>query len=315
MDMNMGRTANLWFRAGVALGLLAICVVGSSGQDQKAAEEKKAAERKAAQLKNKNAGQKGDPKPAPPVRVNVGAFDAQRGLANDAQVQAWEQAYGQQFRQILRTELHFMRLVTQPTKQEYEKIAADTEPSIKEAIRTLLIAANTGNVGAQADARAPIATLVARSVQATLSREQAARYDKEVELRTAARKRAAVLNLVAMMDKVLGLNAQQRDEITKILTNNWTESWGQTQMLMMAGTYLPTLPDAKILPLLSDAQRDIWRGVPKTNARFGFNMSTIPLVPIDDEVWDDEPGQKKREPAGGKAAPKAPKPAKADRRS
>jgi len=60
--MIMGRTANAWFRAGLAIGLLTLCVVGSPGQDKKA-EEKKAA-------KAKKAVQKDAPKlVAPAVKV------------------------------------------------------------------------------------------------------------------------------------------------------------------------------------------------------------------------------------------------------
>jgi hypothetical protein len=234
---------------------------------------------------------------------------------NDAQLQAWEQAYGPQFRQMLRTELHFVRLVTEPTRQQYEKIAADCEPAIKDAIRTLLVAANTGNVGGQSDPRAPIAAAVARSVRTTLPPEQAARYDKELEIRTAARKRAVVLNLVAMVDKRLQLTAEQREKLGEILTDNWTESWNQTQMLMMGGQYFPTLPDAKVIAILTDAQRDIWRSIQRTNIRFGLNLSSVPGVPIPDEAWDDDPPQKKREPASDKVAPKLPERVKAGKRS
>jgi len=303
----MGRIATVWFRAGLAIGLLTLFVVGSSGQDQKAADDKKADKVKS-KLKSKTPGQKPAPKPAPPaqpappIRVNADVLNPQRGLVNDAQLQAWDQAYGQHFRQMMRTELHFMRLVTEPTKQQYEKIAADTEPAVKEAIRSLLVAANTGNVGGQADPRGPIAAAVARSVRDTLSREQAARYEQEIEDRTAARKRAAVVNLVAMMDKLLALSAEQREKIGDVLTNNWTDSWGQPQMLLTGGQYVPTLPDAKINPILSEGQRLIWRYVPRTNTRFGLNFTT-PIVPIEDEAWGDDPAKKKVPPAGGKSAP------------
>ena len=307
----MGRIANAWIRAGLAIGLLTVCVVSSSGQDKKA-EEKKAAKSK------KAAAQKDAPKPAPPANVigNVaftGGFAAQGRMVNEAQIQAWENAYGAQFRQVLRTELHFMRLVTEPTRQEYEKIADLCDAGVKDAIRSLLVAQYTGNVGAWSDVRAPIAAVVARSVHATLSAEQAAKYDKELEQRTAARKKAVVENLVAMVDKAVVLNAEQRVKIGEVLANNWTESWNQNQLLVMLGRYFPTLPDAKLMPILTDAQRDIWRTIPKTNARWGFDLSNMPVVPIADEVWDGEPPPKKREPAGGDAAPKVPEPAKTGR--
>src|SRR4051794_27639754 len=117
----MARLSNVLVRVACALGLMFLGLVGSSGQ-----EVKKAA-----------------PKVAAPTIAAV-PLNPARAFVNDAQVQQWEQQYGPQLRQLLRTELHFMRLVCQPTKQQYEKIAADGEPAIKEAIRSLVVAANTG---------------------------------------------------------------------------------------------------------------------------------------------------------------------------
>src|SRR5690348_6275140 len=97
----MGRMANAWFRSGLAISLLTLCVLGSPGQDKKA-EEKKTA-------KAKKAGEKDAPRLVAPA-VKVAPFDAQGRMVNEAQIQAWENAYGAQFRQVLRTELHFMRL-------------------------------------------------------------------------------------------------------------------------------------------------------------------------------------------------------------
>src|SRR5207244_5508681 len=121
-DMSITR----WLSGAVcAIGLVGLGFVASPSQ------EKKAVPKEA-------------PKVAAPAAVLI-PLDPQRGLVNDAQVQQWEQHYGPQLRQLLRTELHFMRMVTQPTKQQYEKIAADTEPAIREAVRSLLVAQNTGN--------------------------------------------------------------------------------------------------------------------------------------------------------------------------
>jgi hypothetical protein len=72
----------------------------------------------------------------------------------------------------------------------------------------------------------------------------------------------------------------------------------------MGGPYFPAMPDAKILPILSDAQRDVWRGLPKPTVRFGVSLPSNAAGDIGDEVWDDQP-PKKPSPAGGKAAPEA----------
>src|SRR5438132_848754 len=133
----------------------------------------------------------------------------------DAVVQQFEQQFAGQFRQLYKTELHFMRLVSQPTKQQYEKISADGETALKATIRNFALQMNglrqpRASAGEQSDPRPLIADALAKSARTILSREQAARYQKELHQRTAARKRVVVLNLVAKFDKVLVLTAEQR---------------------------------------------------------------------------------------------------------
>jgi hypothetical protein len=282
----MSLTARRLVGAACALGLIALGLVNTAGQDVKPA-----------------------PKVAPPAAVKVEAPNAAlllnaaaRVAVNDEMLQPWEQHYGPAVRRLHRTELHFMRLVSRPTKQQYEKIAAETEPSVKDALRGLVAASN--GAGGQSDPRAVIAAAVAKSVRANLSPEQAASYLEEIHLRTAARRRLVVLSLVAMVDKLLMLTSEQREKLQAVLTGNWNDSWDQTQLLMMGGQYLPSMPDAKIVPILSEAQKDIWRTVPKGTVRFGVNLSNLPAMDIEEEVWDEDKPPKKPDAAGGKEPPK-----------
>jgi hypothetical protein len=276
----MRRTATWLLGAAGALGVATLGSVDTSGQvvKQEAKQEVKA---------------------APRAVINFAA----QGAANDALVQQLEQQYGIHFRQMHRMELHFMRLVTQPTKQQYEKIAADTAESVKAALRKFAESFR-GMSGDQSDPRAPIADAIAKAVRDTLTPDQAARYQKELDLRTAARKRAVVMNLVAMIDRAVVLTPDQRDKLSEILADNWNGSWDQTQLFMYGGQYFPMMPDAKINPILSDAQRAVWRGIPKGNVRFGPNVGFAQGVQIEDEVWDDD--RKAPDRPGDKAAPKKP---------
>jgi hypothetical protein len=244
--------------------------------------------------------QKAVPPPAPvPARVD------------DAVRKQWEARYGSQVRQLHRMELHFMRLVTEPTRQQYEKIAADTEPTVKAAIAQL-VEGLAGGRGVQSDPREPIAEGIAKSVRANLSSEQAARYQKEIDLRAAAHKRLFVTSLVAMTDRVLVLRPDQREQLAKILAENWNESWNQTQILTYGGQYFPQMPDAKINPILTDAQRPVWRGISKGNIRFGMNFGFVQGTQVEDEVWDDDPPAKQPDRPNEKAAPSKPAPLKSD---
>jgi hypothetical protein len=230
--------------------------------------------------------------------------------ADDAVVRQWEGQFGPQLRQVYRGELHLMRLVTEPTKAQYEKIAANGDAIIKSAIRKY-VQAMQGRGGDQFDPRESMAKEIAKSVRETLSPEQSARYEKEIELRTAARKRLVFRNLVAMTDRILVFRPDQREKLSEILAANWDESWNQTQILMYGGQYFPPLPDAKIEPILTDVQRTVWRGIHKNQVRFGINFGFVPGIDIEDEAWDEgrpaaspaKPDDKNR-PKNG-AAPKA----------
>lgn len=230
------------------------------------------------------------PKPAPKVAVRQVPLKVAAVAADDAMVAQWEQHFGPQFRQVFRSEMHFMRLVCEPTKAQYEAIAANNEAMIKSAIRKYCEGMRGGQ-GNQSDPRAAFTAGIAKAVRATLAADRANRYDKELELRTAARKRTAVVNLVATIDKLLILSADQRESLAEVLTANWDETWGQTQMLMYGAQYLPQMPDAKITPLLSPPQVKIWQGIAKTNVRFG-GVAFMQGMEVEDEVWDEKPAPK-----------------------
>src|SRR5947209_19876309 len=98
----MGRVSKVWFRASCAFGRVALGLVSSAGQEGKGGPkgETRKAEAKAAPAK---------------MALNAAVFAA----PNDQMVQQWEQHYGPQFRQLHRTEMHFLRLAAQPTRQQY----------------------------------------------------------------------------------------------------------------------------------------------------------------------------------------------------
>jgi hypothetical protein len=241
------------------------------------------------------------------VRMFAPAAGRMMMAQEDALVQQFEQQFGVQFRQLYRTELHFMRFVCQPTKQQYEKIAAEGETALKATVKKFAVNwrdLQQGRPSAfeQSDPRAAIADALAKLVRATLSPEQAARYQKELDLRAEARKRVVLLNLVAKVDKVLVLTTEQRDKLREILEDNWKDSWNQTQMLMYGGQHFPSMPDLEIRLILTATQKNVWSDIPKGDIRFGFHLGFVQGIEIEEEVWDDEQPQKNPERLDGKAA-------------
>jgi hypothetical protein len=208
-----------------------------------------------------------------------------------------EQQYAGRFRQLYRSELHFMRVVCQPTRQQFEKIAAAGDAELQASIKKLAEAfaeQQQGRFGSQlTDPRKLIAAGIAKRVKADLSAEQAARYEKEVDERTAVRRRVVIVNLLSGMDKKLILTVEQRDKVNAILEKNWNDSWNQIQLIMQGGEYFPAMPDDKILPILTETQKKVWRDVQKGNVFFGgSDLDMVQGIDVPEEVWS-EPGKKK----------------------
>ncbi len=268
-----------------AAGVLLLATVGGpavSGRDDKPAktEEAKGRDNKAAKTEEAK-GRDDKPVAAPEV------------AKENENIQFVEQ-FGPQVRQLYKVELRFMRLATEPTKQQYDKIAAEGDPSVKVAIRAYAMRFNGGNRGKTSSSN-PSQTLtdaIAKAVDKHLSPEQGARYRKELVARTTAYKRMAVDNLVAMVDKTLFLSTEQRLKLVDVFGNNWDESWNQAQYFMNEGRWFPPMPDVKILPILTEPQRVVWKGIPKNNVQFGIGGDFGDNENLDEEIWPEDAPKK-----------------------
>lgn len=238
------------------------------------------------------------PKPAPKAAVArpvqaIGKMAAPAGVARQ-----FEQQYSGAFKQLYRSELHFMRLTCQPTRQQFDKVKADTDKHFKEVIQECATQWQEYQMGRQRanavwpEPRKLVAKRMVEAVKVHVSPEMAATYQKELDLRDAARRRVAITNLVSAVDKRLLLTADQRDKLREVLEKNWNSSWGQMQLLMQDGQYFPMMPDDKIYPLLTESQKAVWRGIQKGNVFWGFELNMFNGVEMDDEVWPAE-GDKK----------------------
>ncbi|HEV8063020.1 MAG TPA: hypothetical protein VGP68_24280 [Gemmataceae bacterium] len=218
------------------------------------------------------------------------------------------QQFGPQFRQMYNSELHFMRLICQPTKQQYDKIVADNEPELKATIKKLaprLQRMQQGMMDGQpTDPRKQFVEAITKSVQKTFAPEVAARYQKELDLRAAATKRAVVLSFVAQIDKILALTPDQRAKLGKILEQKWKDPSAWRQYLQYDGQYFPAMPDIEINKILTEAQKSVWAGISKGNVNFGFDMGIMQGIEIEAEIFLDGDQPLKLEPPADKAAGK-----------
>ena len=207
------------------------------------------------------------------------------------------QHYGPVFKQLHKRELHFMRIVCQPTKEQFAKIEADTEPALKETIKKIVPLIQRPSADEeQANPRKAIAQAIAKSVGKVLSPELESRYQKELDQREAANKQVVVLAFVVQADKILALTPDQRVKFGKILNEKWKEASSRKQYLAYNGQYFPVMPE-EINEILTESQRVVWGGVQKTRIHFGFNFGNVLGIGVEDEAWDEAEPPAKRERA------------------
>lgn len=195
-----------------------------------------------------------------------------------------EQQFVQQLRPLAKTEFNFVRAVCQPNAEQSKKLKVASDAALKTAVKKFAEIQKKMQNGIRAgeepqwpDPRKLMSEVLLKSVKETMSEESAKRYEAELEKRAAARKRAALLNLVAKIDKDLVLTADQRDKLAESLDKNWKDSWcQQLETFMYGDAYFPAIPDAQVLPVLTEKQKHIWTGIPKQHnmiwgwAGFGF---------------------------------------------
>ena len=198
--------------------------------------------------------------------------------------------------------MSFMRITTDLNKQQFEKIAADCEPAMTEALRSYVKKVRNKDSNPP-DPRRTMIDSIAKAVQKQLSMEQASRYQKELEHRTAANKRMAIAMMVVKFDKTLVLSGEQRRKLTNILENNWDDLWNK---FANEGRDFPAMPDEKIILILTEPQIAVWKGVVKHKVHSYWVWNED----LEEEVWpedssrkDEPPDSKEKPPADGGAKP------------
>ena len=216
----------------------------------------------------------------------------------DANLVEFEQQYRQQFQQLVRGELLFIRTVCKPSKEQYQPIAAVGDKALKETVRKFAeVQKKMMRGGFQAgqqptfpDPRKLIADALTKSVKTTLSAEQATRYQDELDKRGANRKRVALINLVAKLDHDLVLTAEQRDKLAASLSSQWDDRWALSlDMFHHGDQFYPSIPDNLLLPILSEAQKGVWRSAAKNNNVFwGWaGLGFMGGVQVEEDEWED----------------------------
>lgn len=166
-----------------------------------------------------------------------------------------------EFREMLKPDLLFLRKVCDLSDSEFRTISQSADARLREITQQFFEEQNSESDDPPSDSEVKtlpqrIQETVAQVAECQLTVEQWERYSDELRKRSEHRKRVAILNLVARLDADLLLTSSQRDQFTKLLEAKWNAAWGQSLGLLTDDSnFMPELPQEEVDRILSPTQR------------------------------------------------------------
>ena len=211
------------------------------------------------------------------------------------------QQFIQQYKPVLLAELHFIRTICQPGAEQMKGIAEQGDKILQTAAVQFAdlqrgVRRKVKGQAAPSPNTEPhwlIRDTLAAAAKMQLTDEQMTRLEEENARRRREHVETVVHSLVARLDQDLFLSDKQREEIGQSLTENWQDAWCPSlDMWLFNDMAFPNVPDKYVLRFLTDAQKKIWRGIPKAQMGVGnFGGNIWRMMPNDEKLWeeDDEP--------------------------
>jgi|GEM_PF-5424090 len=224
-----------------------------------------------------------------PVAVEVAAAGEEGAVLDPLIAQ-----FTQQFRPVMRSELHFIRKLCEPTPDQRKSLAEQGEKALKAVATKFAKIQHQMNTGRwQWGSESPIVRqlleeLLLDNLKATFSEDQVTRYRHEINERTNLLKQVAVPNLVATLDQTLVLSTDQREKISDSLMKNWDRSWCLSlEYVQLFDQYFPNIPDTLVVPYLDTIQKNVWSGMQK-NQRIFLGIANPGNIRFDESAFQEE---------------------------
>ncbi len=205
-----------------------------------------------------------------------------------------------QYKAMLGAELNFARHVCQATPEQMQalreelqrkpKAQANAQPGNAAARNRVIVQRQVVRNGQvmNGDPLQLARDRLAEAVKTCFPAEQAARFQEEIDKRTADSRRASALILVARLDREMILSATQRDQITESLLAHWNDAWCSTlQMFIYNDQFFPMIPDAHVVKFLNEPQRKIWATMPKNQGQV-FVGGFMGGILGEEIMWSDD---------------------------
>ncbi|MEQ8212249.1 MAG: hypothetical protein RH917_20785 [Lacipirellulaceae bacterium] len=204
----------------------------------------------------------------------------------DPQVLAMEQQFRPQYETQLNSKLHHWRSVCRPTFEQQEKLLAAGNEALDKSVRAMAMqqvpiqnggqqlirpVINVGQGAVNADPSSAITQALEKTAKEIFTKEQRDLLAQEEKDRKQYEKRAAVRNLIVLLDKRLILSESQRAELMTKLEEGWQQQWmNHVQNLIHGSESIPQIPDKLVKPLLNERQQKIWKDLAKNQHNHFF---------------------------------------------
>jgi len=173
------------------------------------------------------------------------------------------------FRGAFLSELRFVRSASGASDEQARRLARAAGESLRSMVSDCVEAA-VKSKREQKDLREfdwrktylAVHEKVAAIAAEQLSPEQRARFEAQAARRREHRKRVTLGSLLVGLDDELVLSAGQLTKLEQSLSSHWDVRW-ETEDVIDRPQPFPALPDALIVPFLTDAQQAAWKKLEK----------------------------------------------------
>ncbi len=202
--------------------------------------------------------------------------------------------FQQQYRPLVRSELHFIRQICKPTDDQRKSLAKQAGTVHKDLATKFAKLQQQMNAGQwrwgseSPTPRQELEKLFLTVLKTTLSPEQVTHYEHELNQRKEEIKTVAIRNLVAKLDQDLVLSAEQREKISESLRSEWNDTWCLSlDYVQYFDQFFPNIPDKVVAPFLNKMQKTVWDGISK-NQRIFLGIGNQGQVHVDELAFKDD---------------------------
>jgi len=189
------------------------------------------------------------------------------------------QQFTQQGRPMMRSEVLLVHSLFHLTKDQLRVLVKGAEAALEKVAKEMAEfqqggmpqVAVRGQAAKNPDWANKLQETIAVEFKKQLTPEQFARYQSEVDTRSAERKEIGLRFLVDAIDRELLLSPKQRDQLMATLGPKWDGGWAMyLEYIMYGNQFFPQEVGRLVTPVLDETQKKVWQGAQKVSGFWGF---------------------------------------------